>query len=216
MAKVYTYPPGEGKVKWISAEWLGEHLEDEDLMILNVQPNIHDYIMGHIPGAVYMNEGLFRATWKDQPAIFVPPEAIQPVLRQTGLRSDVPVVVYTGAGPYSKCTAGIGDGLEQTMAAYSLVRYGHDNVCILDGGIEGWREGGGKLTKVFPRVEESDFQVVVRKEYFLDYQEFKAAKDREDVILFDARPAPSYEGAAMWPKPGLVGEPMELYPFRHS
>lgn len=27
-------------------------------MILDVQPNVHDYIQEHVPGAVYMNEAL--------------------------------------------------------------------------------------------------------------------------------------------------------------
>ena len=41
--KTYPYPPGEGVVKWVSTEWLDEHLEDKNLMMLDVQPNVHDY-----------------------------------------------------------------------------------------------------------------------------------------------------------------------------
>ena len=42
--KTYPYPPSEGVVKWVSTEWLDEHLEDKNLIMLGVQPNIHDYI----------------------------------------------------------------------------------------------------------------------------------------------------------------------------
>lgn len=38
------YPYGKGKVKWVSTDWLEEHLDDEKLMKLDVQPNVHDYI----------------------------------------------------------------------------------------------------------------------------------------------------------------------------
>ena len=200
MEKTYPYPPGAGKVKWVSTEWLQEHLEDKNLTILDVQPNVHDYIQEHIPGAVYMNEGLLRVPLKGKPAMYVPPGSIQLIFRRVGLKNDVPVVVYTGTGPFT----GWGNGLEQTMMAYSLARFGHNKAYVLDGGIDKWKEESRLLTKVFPKVEESDFKVEVRREYFVEYEEFKAMKDREDVILLDARPSRVYEGQGPWIKPGHI------------
>ena len=89
-----------------------------------------------------------------------------------------PVVIYSGAGRYSQCTAGLGDGLEQTMMAYSLVRFGHNKVYILDGGLEKWKDEGRELTKVFPSWKPSNFEVQVQKDYFVEYEEFKRIKDR--------------------------------------
>ncbi len=198
------YPQGESKVKWISTEWLSQHLNSDDLMILDVQPNVHDYIMGHIPGAIYLNEGLLRSAWDRMPAMFVLPESIQPVFSRASIDPNRPVVIYSGAGRYSRCTAGLGDGLEQTMMAYSLVRFGHNKVYILDGGLEKWKGEGRELTKVFPKWEPSDFKVQLRKEYFIEYDEFKRIKDRKDVILFDARPAEIYEEGGLWIKNGHI------------
>ena len=202
--KTYPFPSGESKVKWVSTSWLADHINDEDLMILDVQPNIHDYIMGHIPNAIYMNEGLLRSAWKGLPAMYVPPESIQPVLERTGLDPDIPVVIYSSAGRYSQCAAGLGDGLEQTMMAYSLARFGHNNLMILDGGIEVWKGEDRELTKIFPECQNSDFEVRVHKEYFVDYEEFKRIKDRDDVMIFDARPSDSYEDGGLWIKRGHV------------
>jgi thiosulfate/3-mercaptopyruvate sulfurtransferase len=201
--KSYPYPPGDGKVKWVSTEWLGEHIDD-DLMILDVQPNVHDYIMGHLPDAIYLNEGLMRSAQDRLPSIFVPTVAIQPVLRRTGLDPNKPVVIYSGAGRYSRCTAGLGDGLEQTMMAYSLIRYGHNKVYILDGGIEKWKEEGRELTKVFPKWKPSDYSANVEKEYFVTYDEFKRMLGRNDVILFDARPFEVYKEGGLWIKNGHI------------
>lgn len=200
MEKTYPYPPGEGKVKWVSTDWLQEHIEGKNLMILDVQPNVHDYIQEHIAGAFYLNEGVLREPLKGRPAMYVPPEAIQPIFRCVGLKNDVPVVVYTGTGPYK----GWGNGLEQTMMAYSLARFGHNRVYVLDGGIDKWKEEGKPLTKVFPKIEKSNFTVKVCREYFVEYGEFKAIKDREDVILLDARPPHVYEGQGPWIKPGHI------------
>jgi len=117
-----------------------------------------------------------------------------------GLRADVPVVVYTGAGGMK----GWGDGLEQTMMACSPARSGHDNVLILDGGIDKWRKERRRFTDRFPKVEPSDFEVNVRNEYFVEYEEFKQIKDRDDVMLLDVRPAKFYEGEALWTRPGHI------------
>ena len=52
------YPCGQGPVKWVSTGWLEENLHNRELMVLDVQPSIHDYVQEHLPGAVYVSEGL--------------------------------------------------------------------------------------------------------------------------------------------------------------
>lgn len=211
--KTYPYPPGDGDVRWISPDWMSQHIDDDDLMLLDVQPNVHDYIMGHLPRAIYLNEGLLRAAWEGLPASYVPPESIGQVLGRAGLEPERPVVVYSGAGRYSRCTAGLGDGLEQTMMAYSLLRFGHRSVLILDGGLERWKAEGHELTKVFPKWEPSDFRAAVRKEFFVLYEEFKELRERDDVIVFDARPAEFYAEGGLWIKRGHIPGALNL-PWR--
>lgn len=211
--KTYPYPPGDGEVRWISPDWMSQHIDDDDLMLLDVQPNVHDYIMGHLPRAIYLNEGLLRAAWEGLPASYVPPESIGQVLGRAGLEPERPVVVYSGAGRYSRCTAGLGDGLEQTMMAYSLLRFGHRSVLILDGGLERWKAEGHELTKVFPKWEPSDFRAAVRREFFVLYEEFKELRERDDVIVFDARPAEFYAEGGLWIKRGHIPGALNL-PWR--
>ena len=202
--KTYPYPAGESKVKWISTAWLKDHIGDDDLMILDVQPNVHDYIMGHIPGAIYLNEGLLRSAQNRLPAMYVTPESIQSVLSRAGIDPNRTVVVYSAAGRYSKCTAGLGDGLEQTMMAYSLIRFGHNSVYILDGGLEKLKDEGGELTKIFPEWQPTSFKAQLRSDYFVVYDEFKKLREREDVIVFDAPPFESYKEGGLWIKNGHI------------
>ncbi|WXG39599.1 MAG: sulfurtransferase [Candidatus Freyarchaeum deiterrae] len=194
------YPYGKGIVKWISTDWLMDHLEDKNFMILDTQPDIHDYIQEHIPNAVYMSEKMLRAPLRRMPGAYVSPDIAQLIYRRLGLRPNVPVIVYTGTGPFK----GWGDGLEQTMVVYSLIRFGHNNVYVLDGGIDKWKAEEGTLTKVYTNVEESNFKVKVRREFFVEYEEFKKIKDNEDVLLLDARPTNVYEGQGPWIKPGHI------------
>lgn len=194
------YPFGDGPVKLVSTDWLRNHIEDENLMILDVQPNIHDYVKEHIPGAVYMNEGLLRVSHKGKPGMYVPRLAFQVVARRVGIMPDKPVVVYTGKG----LVKGWGDGLEQTMMSYSLARFGHDNVLVLDGGMEKWKAEDGPVEQEFPKIKDSKFKAVVREGYFIKYRDFKKMKDDTNVMVLDARPANVYEGQGPWIKPGHI------------
>ena len=194
------YPYGTGTVRWVSTDWLYENQNKLEMVIIDVQPNVHDYIEEHISGAIYVNEGLFRTWIGGVPARYVPSEAIQPVLQSAGMKLNVPVVVYTGTG----AAKGWGDGLEQTMMAYSLARFGHDSIYVLDGGLDKWKEERKPLTKVFPKTESSDFTVRLQSDFYVDYETFKAMKDRDDVMVLDARPAAAYEGQAFWIKPGHI------------
>ena len=95
-----TYPYGSGVVKLVSTEWLAQKLEGSEIRILDVQPNVHDYIKEHIPGAVYLNEDHFRSFSGGLPAQWISFGAVEPILRSAGLRPDVPVVVYTAVGAF--------------------------------------------------------------------------------------------------------------------
>ncbi len=194
------YPFGSDFARWVSTQWLEDHLLDGNLQILDCQPDVHDYITEHIPGAIYVSEGLLRAPLRGLPAQYIPPETMQEIVRHVGLRSDVPIVVYTGSGAFRH----IGDGLEQTMMAYSLARFGHERVHVLDGGLDKWKQEGRALTKDYPKVQESDFTVHPHPEYWVTYEEFRALKDRDDVIVLDARPTAFYEGQGPWSKPGHI------------
>ncbi len=193
-------PHGQGIVKWVSPQWLMAHLSDDSLIILDAQPNVHDYIIQHIPTAVYFNELSVHAPVNGRPAQYVPAVAFESIARRVGIRSDKSVVVYTGKGAFK----GWGDGLEQSAVAYALVRFGHPTVYILDGGLERWLAEGRPVSKAYPDVAESDFTTALQHELFLTYEDFKAVKDQEDVTLLDARPPKPFQTQAMWALPGHI------------
>ncbi|MBD3209892.1 sulfurtransferase [Candidatus Micrarchaeota archaeon] len=196
---MYPFGKEDGPVKLVSTEWLESNMEN--VMKLDTQPNVHDYITEHLEGAVFMQEGFLRTSDKGMPAAYSPASAVQTMFRKVGLEPDVPVVIYSGKGPFR----GWGDGLEQTMVAYSLARFGHNKVYVLDGGIDKWKEEGRKVTKEFPEINDSDFTVSERKnEYAISMEEVKKAKEEDGVILLDARPAKVYEGQGPWRKPGHI------------
>lgn len=195
----FPYPPGAGGVKWVSTDWLEEHL-NAGLTIIDAQPDMHDYIDEHVPGAAYLSEKLFRAPLKGVPNQYVCPEVFESVVRNIGLKTDQPAIVYTSAGNFKVQ----GDGYEQYVVAYTLLRFGHNKVYILDGGLDKWKGEGKTLTKVFPEPIVSKFKAKVNSDHFLEYEDFKAVKDRKDVIHLDTRVSRHYEGEGPWIKLGHI------------
>jgi len=190
----------QGVIGLVSTDWLMDRLPDRQIMIIDCQPNVHDYIQEHIPGALYLNENVFRTHTGAHPARWVPAPVIRPILAGSGINESVPVVVYTGVG----VNKGWGDGLAQTMVAYSLARYGHRCVYVLDGGIDQWKREGRPLSQEFPVARPAEFEMELRQDYYIEHDEFLKIKDASDVLLLDARPAAFYEGQGCWSKPGHI------------
>ncbi|MCK9277192.1 MAG: sulfurtransferase [Methanoculleus sp.] len=203
------YPRGDGKVKLVTPAWLADHLQDSNLTVVDVQPNVHDYIQEHIPGAVYLTEGVLRVCNRGFPTPYSPDACLQESFRRAGIKADSPVVVYTGKGAFS----GWGDGLGQMMMAYTLAKYGHDAVYLLDGGLDEWKSKGGELSQEYPAAEPSRFTIKAHDDYAIGYEEFQRVKDNDGVIVLDARPAKFYEGQGPWRKAGHIPGAISL-PWR--
>jgi thiosulfate/3-mercaptopyruvate sulfurtransferase len=193
-------PVGEQPVWYVTTQWLADHHEDANLLILDCQPDVHDYFTGHIPGAVYFPEGLLRCTYNSLPATYVPDENLKNVLEEIGVSNDTRVVVYTGEGRFTES----GNGLEQTNVAYSLARFGVKNVYLLDGGLEKWIAEDRPLSQEFPQTATAKFDIDIRRDYFVDIDYVKANKDRPDTVLIDARPPGAYAGRGPWIKAGHI------------
>ena len=204
MGKQYPYGKGDGVVQWISTEWLEKHLDDKNMMIIDCQPNIHEFIQDHIPGALYAHENLFRIHDGAIPIKWIAADAAEILFRTLGLEPERPVVVYSSSGPLTTCSTFIGDGLEQTMLAYTLARFGHRHVYVLDGGLEKWKDEKRPVTREFAVAKASSFTVNLQKDFYVDYYEFLRMKDKPSTVLLDARPSPVYEGQGPWIKPGHI------------
>jgi thiosulfate/3-mercaptopyruvate sulfurtransferase len=192
-------PYGSGVVRLVSTQWLQDHLNDADLRIVDAQTDVYDYLAQHIPGAVHLSDQTLRAPDHGMPVRYLAPQAIELLFCRVGLRNDTPVVVYTGKGSVT----GTGDGLGQTMVAYTLARFGQDRVYVLDGGLDQWVAEKRPVTKEFPRVQEGSFHAR-EQDCHITMDQLKERMKRDDVIVVDARSLKAYEGQAVWSKAGHI------------
>jgi len=194
----------DNRVRWITPAWLEAHRHDPGLVVIDCRQNSHSYFTDHIPGAIYLHEGLLRMHIGGIPVRWIPAEAAQVLLRTLGLGQDSPIVVYSACRPANASSATSGDGLEAGFIAYSLVRFGCRQVMVLDGGFEHWKAVGYPLAQDYGVSRLSPFMVEIPANLFIGYEECLSIKDDPSVLLLDTRPASWYEGQGPWRLPGHI------------
>ena len=195
---------GKNIVSWVSPEWLADHLDDPWLTVIDCRQQSHAYIHEHIPGAIYVHEGLLRMHIGRSPVQWIPAEAAQMLFANLGIEQDHPVVVYSECTLPKLSAAALSDGLEQIFLAYTLIRFGFQKVMLLDGGLASWRSGNHPVTDSPGITRPCACTIDVQVGFLIGYDECRKMKDEADVILLDTRPSALYEAQGPWPKPGHI------------
>jgi thiosulfate/3-mercaptopyruvate sulfurtransferase len=121
----------------VSTEWVGQHLNDPKVRLVESNEDILLYDTGHIPGAVKidwttdLNDQLIRD--------YVDRGKLQALLRSRGINDDTTIVFY-----------GDKNNWWATYALWVLQLFGVTNAKILDGGRLRWVDEGRKLSTETP------------------------------------------------------------------
>jgi thiosulfate/3-mercaptopyruvate sulfurtransferase len=174
----------------VDADWLAEHIEDDNLVLLEVRYHPHRYTtVGHIPGAVQVQR--FKDLGDNQavPLMRFPShEIFQERLRAWGVNDDSILVLYDDSR-----TALV------SRLYFMLALYGFDmgQVKILNGGTLEWTAFNElEKTPVTPApgkvsLHPADPQMLV--EWTDVYDDVVSRRD-PNVVLLDARPHDMYTG----------------------
>jgi thiosulfate/3-mercaptopyruvate sulfurtransferase len=121
----------------VSTDWLADHLDDPDVVVVESDEDILLYETGHIPGAVKID---WQADLNDQTVRdYLDAGAFAALMASKGITPTSTVVFY-------------GDNFNW-WAAYALwvfSLFGHEDVRLLDGGRQKWIEEGRDLTIEVP------------------------------------------------------------------
>jgi thiosulfate/3-mercaptopyruvate sulfurtransferase len=137
--------------KLVSTQWLAEHLEHPDVVIVESDEDVLLYETGHIPGAVKidwhmdLNDPLTRD--------YLDGAAFAELMARNGISRDTTVVFY-------------GDNFNW-WAAYALwvfTLFGHADVRLLDGGRAKWVAEGRLMTTDPVTRERSTYPIVERND----------------------------------------------------
>lgn len=175
------------------SDWLAEHIEDENLVVLEVRYHPHRYYtVGHIPGAVQVQRFKDLGDNHAVPLMRFPSRQVfQARLREWGINDDSTVVLY--------------DDSRTALASrlyFTLALYGFDmsRVKILDGGTLEW-SAFNELERdpVKPKlgtVTLKPANLALLVEWTDVYDDVVSRRD-PNVVLLDARPHDMYTGAVI-------------------
>jgi thiosulfate/3-mercaptopyruvate sulfurtransferase len=193
----------------VSADWLKQHLDDPDLVVLDatviVQPDAAgnlqlingraNYESGHIPTARFADL-MGELSDPDSPLQFgVPsPEQFAAAMGRLGVGDDSRVVLY--------------DAMGSSWAArvWWMLRWiGFDRAALLDGGFAAWTEAGGDLSTEPVNPVARKLTVNLRPEIIADQEEVRASIGNDAVRLIDVLPPIHYRGEwTMYDQPGHI------------
>lgn len=192
----------------VTAEWLSEHLDDPDLVVLDCTVSVQQgenglviesgragYDAGHIPTAGFADL-MGELSDADSPYQYaVPsPEEFAAVMGTLGVGDDTRVVLY--------------DASMSVWAArvWWMLRWvGFDRAAILDGGLGAWTAEGRPLSTEPADRPMRKLTSAPRPELIADRQDVHQAIDDDAVSLIDVMPEPHFRGEmAMYARPGHI------------
>ena len=200
----------------VSSQWLSDHLDDPDLVVLDCSilitrsedgslQSISDrssYEQGHIPGAVFADM-INDLSDTESPFPFTLPNAekLAKTLGDLGVGDQSRVVLYDSMGSVT------------AARLWWMLRWlGFDRAAILDGGINLWKAEGRPLSTEPVRRTPKQLTARVRPGLIAYYDEVYSAVGNDQVMLIDAMPESHYRGDMVmydWPGhiPGAVNIP---------
>ena len=180
----------------VSTDWVAEHLDDDQVRIVESDEDLLLYEIGHIPGAV-------KIDWVgdlNDPVIrdYVDRERLQKLLRSKGVNQDTTIVFY-----------GDKDNWWATYAFWVLRLFGLENLKVMDGGRARWEDEGRPLVTDAPSYDGGNITLG-------ELDEVKIRAFRGDVMalidagkpLVDVRSPEEYRGERLhmpeYPNEGAI------------
>ncbi len=194
----------------VSAEWLNEHLNDPDLVVLDctvlvemggedgfsISSGRASYEGGHIPTAGFADLTGNLSDGESPYRFAVPsPEAFANAMNALGVNDNSRVVLYDSSGS------------AWASRVWWMLRWiGFDRAALLDGGLAAWTGAGYSLsTEAQSNPPAGTLTVALRPELIVGKDEVLAAIGDDSVNIIDALPEPVYRGdVTMYARPGHI------------
>jgi len=184
----------------VSTEWLAAHLGDPKVKVIDASfkmPGVlplpvDDYLVAHIPGAVFFDVDAVSDHSVDLPHMYPDADQFARDVGALGISSDDTVVAYDAGG-----------WVAAPRAWWMFLSYGHANVKVLDGGLKKWKAEGRATETGKPSPKPGTFSATLDKLYVRSKAQVVANLDSRKEQLIDARAANRFEGSVPEPRAGI-------------
>lgn len=195
-----TPSPADDPRTLVSTDWLGRHLRDPDLRVLDATwflPAMGrnakaEYDAGHIPGARFFDIDEISDQRSALPHMAPPAEKFISRMRAMGVGDGHQVVVYDALGLFSAA---------RVWWTFRLM--GKADVAVLDGGLPKWRAEGREVEDLPPVVRDRHMTVSRQAGLVKDVTQVAHAAKLGLAEVLDARSPGRFAGLEPEPRPGL-------------
>jgi thiosulfate/3-mercaptopyruvate sulfurtransferase len=165
----------------VETDWVAEHLNDDDIRIVEVDENPALYTEAHIPGAIGFD---WKGDLQDQvKRDFLDAEAFGELMGSRGISNDHTIVLYGDRNNW--------------FAAYTywyFMYYGHDDVKLMNGPREKWVSEGRDTTADLPQHEPAEFKATGPNDDIRAMRDDVEKALDSDTRLVDVRSPQEYSG----------------------
>lgn len=180
----------------VSAEWVAEHLNDENVRIIESNEDPLLYSAGHIPGAVHIDwvTDLNDHVRRD----YLNKASFEALMSKHGITNDTMVVFYGDKNNWWAC-----------YAFWVFQLFGHTKAAVMNGGRKKWELDGREMVREVPAYPATSYTAQQRADY-------KVRAFRDQVLshvesqgpLVDVRSPGEYKGELLhmpdYPQEGSI------------
>ncbi|MFW6069064.1 MAG: sulfurtransferase [Chloroflexota bacterium] len=159
----------------VTPQWLAPKLQHPARCLLDVR-EVDSYEDGHLPGAVQVELRSLACEIDGVPGMLLPPAPFARAMSRLGVTQERAVVIYDDNW-----------GLPAARVLWALVRHGHNNVAVLNGGIDRWLEEGYATTTEPTVPAPAPFHSKARDEHLATTAWLQQNLGAGDVVLLDTR-----------------------------
>ena len=174
----------------VSTDWVEEHIDDPDIVIVESDEDILLYEIGHIRNSVKFD---WQTELQDQLVRdYVSRENFETLLSEKGISNDHAVVFYGDRSNWWAC-----------YAFWTFKVLGHQKCLIMDGGRQKWADEGREFVKDVPERPKTDYKVSAIDESIRAFRNEVMEHMTSSRPLVDVRSPKEYSGELLH---------MEAYP----
>lgn len=159
----------------VSTDWLAEHLEDPDVIVIDVRP-ADQYAEGHIPGARNIDIYPLKILDSDANRISAWVETVTHAFERAGIAHSSRAVFYedisgttAARGVWLMCALGIGEG------------------AMLDGGLSAWERAGRPVSTEPGIAEPTSLDTRLDTGLFATADDILSSIDGDETTIIDTR-----------------------------
>lgn len=184
----------------VTVEWLKTQLNQSDLILLDASPQStmsaekSKYLDQVIPNAIQFNiKEKFTNRESEYPNTLPSPKQFEIECRKLGINRNSRIVVYDNLGIYTS---------PRVWWLFKIM--GHEEVCVLDGGLKEWIDSKEKVTGTYKQdIEIGDFESNFKSSCLIDYERVKKNVNTKEYLFLDARSNGRFQGVDAEPRKQL-------------